>query len=428
MNDPKVAGADALDAVRLSPAMRGNERAADLGALALAMWLVDPLQRGDILAHVKYDKTGRYGIANFQCVQFFFEHRSPMSEVWGRNGPHGTFFREAVLSYGMEFSSLKDHSMRVNASNLAAFLRETGLPAIDRNFVMRLIGDVPIASRNAVEILDSLDGSKESPVDLSAEPFFNDEYLTVAFNGMCSPQVRQTMNKAAKDEFWLAKAAVEQDHTEWVRDFLDHGCSVDMRDDYGDREYLIHYGKRSPSVTRLLLERGAQVSVTKKDGKTPLHGGCNGDVTRMLVAAGADLYAEDKDGETPLHNAVRISGQTTSKPGVDKFQAVEALLDCGADPFYVPDDAATDYLTPLQLAVKNGWVDQVDLIMRRREVDQAQRTLAGRTLMQLAGKNDNMKAFLRAAKTGLAIKESLDAKNGANDSAPVPRRQSMTPL
>ncbi|KAI5783318.1 hypothetical protein FPQ18DRAFT_111991 [Pyronema domesticum] len=59
-------------------------------------------------------------------------------------------------------------------------------------------------------------------------------------------------------------------------------------------------------ITRLLIDNGADVSATDKDGQTPLHlasiYGYEG-VAKLLIDKGADVSATSEDGQTPLHLA-----------------------------------------------------------------------------------------------------------------------------
>jgi ankyrin repeat protein len=60
------------------------------------------------------------------------------------------------------------------------------------------------------------------------------------------------------------------------------------------------------NVVVLLLDKGAKVNCTSKDGTTPLHlaaqDGCT-DVVNILMAKGADVNARDDQGRTPLKRA-----------------------------------------------------------------------------------------------------------------------------
>lgn len=78
-----------------------------------------------------------------------------------------------------------------------------------------------------------------------------------------------------------------------------------------------------PTVARLLIEAGADVSACTDDGFQPLHGASlanNVSSIRLLINAGANINAQSAKGHTPLHTAVYY----------DSAEAVELLLLHGA--------------------------------------------------------------------------------------------------
>jgi ankyrin repeat protein len=55
----------------------------------------------------------------------------------------------------------------------------------------------------------------------------------------------------------------------------------------------------SPSFVAWLLEKGADVRASAKNGRTALHLARSAETISILLAAGADPVALDKNGQTP---------------------------------------------------------------------------------------------------------------------------------
>jgi len=77
-------------------------------------------------------------------------------------------------------------------------------------------------------------------------------------------------------------------------------------------------------MVSVLLQAGATVHATNKDGSTPLHFAGNADVARLLIAAGADRAArtEPVAGETPADSALRLR----------HFSALEVITNVSTQP------------------------------------------------------------------------------------------------
>ncbi len=119
-------------------------------------------------------------------------------------------------------------------------------------------------------------------------------------------------------------------HIEAVRWLLEHGAKPD-RD--GARWSALHYAAfaNRPDISRLLLERGAQINARAPNGSTVLmmaaregHAG----LARLLLEAGADPKATNEAGDDALAWAMRHGHYTLAKTisGASDFaQAAKAL-------------------------------------------------------------------------------------------------------
>lgn len=143
-------------------------------------------------------------------------------------------------------------------------------------------------------------------------------------------------------------------------------------------------------VVRILLSRGANVSVPADDGVTALFGGAqNGHlaVTELLIEAGADVNAPAVDGFTPLHQAsdrghpavmralidaganLNSRGPTGETPmyvaaSEGNLGAIRELLRAKADPL-VPRTISGEEFVPLDAAVEYGHLDVVSELIDR---------------------------------------------------------------
>jgi ankyrin repeat protein len=205
---------------------------------------------------------------------------------------------------------------------------------------------------------------------------------------------------------------------------------------------------------KLMLSHGVNINAPEQPrsssmpliGSTPLDRACanqDHDMIEFLIGAGADVNAKMERGRTALSTAVQRSdpracdqllaagadiesvyqgGGTVLLEAVSANNAkmVDFLLARGANPSFVPDNAAASYLTPLQYAVFREHVWMVPALAGAAGADLAQRTLKGRTLMRLAGKNEEIKALLRSAKTAAAVADVVATRDAQGQSAPAP--------
>jgi ankyrin repeat protein len=131
------------------------------------------------------------------------------------------------------------------------------------------------------------------------------------------------------------------------------GADVNARNTLGSS--ALTWATRDVAKVRLLLNRGADVNVTSIPGRTPLlvatMNNPSADVVKLLIAHGADPRAADKLQANALHTAAVAADVET----------LRVLLDAKVD---VNARDAADF-TPLMVAVANGSVDAVKLLLSR---------------------------------------------------------------
>lgn len=149
-----------------------------------------------------------------------------------------------------------------------------------------------------------------------------------------------------------------------VHFLLDAGMDIDAPG-YRDNAYLAGVTPlfhaimgRLTEMTRLLLDRGASVSIRDIRGKTPLHWAanrCTPEIVRALLAAGADANAADSQGKTPLMD---VAFQTFVRAD---YQCASArlLIDHGAD----VNAQESDGDTALMRASMNGNTELAKLLL-----------------------------------------------------------------
>ena len=110
-----------------------------------------------------------------------------------------------------------------------------------------------------------------------------------------------------------------------------------------------------PHVVRILLNKGADVSIVPDDGHTALHNSAQEGhvaVSKMLVNAGADLEAVTVSGGTPLHLCAEKGNS----------EVMSVLIEAGAN----LDSRGFDGGTPLFMAAQNGHLDALKVLLRAK--------------------------------------------------------------
>ncbi|MBS3776732.1 MAG: ankyrin repeat domain-containing protein [Bacteroidales bacterium] len=202
---------------------------------------------------------------------------------------------------------------------------------------------------------------------------------------------------------------------------INNGVDVNQRE---RGSYLVNTAcyRGNLNMVQFLLDKGARVDVIADDGATPLvwagKGDKTGDIVRLLLEKGADVNAENKLGTSAFDNAVRSYCVSKEPPAIrvleilvshgadvdnpipegeaagytnlaaaiiwEKPELSKFLIDHGADVNHVAGDGNT----PLMLACREGYLDQVKLLLdagaRKDGLNKD-----GKTAMQLAIDNEH---------------------------------------
>jgi len=161
--------------------------------------------------------------------------------------------------------------------------------------------------------------------------------------------------------------------------------------------YRAIYLNRSPKnisqreFTELLIAKGADVNLSIKDGRTPLHRAASRwgqkEIVELLIAKGADVSVKAVNGYTPLHSAAD-GGQK---------EIAELLIAEDADVNAKKDDG----LTPLDSAISEKNTETADLLRKHGGKSGAEFSI------HVAAKLGN----IESVKQHLAAGTDVDAKN-----------------
>jgi hypothetical protein len=399
---PHVALLQALASVAMAHGVGGES---DAAALALAMWMVDPLQaEGRICAQVRLLR-GDDGSRSMRCLQFFYEQNPGFAHMFWNL--HGWFqYKNDVLVHGgFPLEGDSDVIVHVAPRNMAAFLKEVGAPEFNKELFVELVNIGAEKRPNSRDVLERLKARANAPADLSEAPFKDPAFLLALLDGAGTPEIRKTVIENEVSNHTAMRQAVSHDRDDLMAELLVHGRPLDADDplysSYGER--LIHMVGASPVVARRLLDLGVSSRARTVQGATPLHFAAHPDVSRLLLARGAHLDDEDDEGRIALH---RVLEHSLYGRVIDP-RCLTLLLDAGADPFYLSKNPSLDYLSPFQAAVKKGCWTHVRTIAERCPVDFGQRTLKGKTLLQLAGSDEPMKVLLRSLRIASGVRELI---------------------
>jgi ankyrin repeat protein len=119
-----------------------------------------------------------------------------------------------------------------------------------------------------------------------------------------------------------------------VKYLLDQGADIDQREDDRRRRTPLHIAlshNSDAAMAKLLIRQGADLSLKRNDGSTPLHDAARFHgrppvLVQLMCERGADPNARGGLQRTPLHAAVERG------TGGAAATIIETLLEHGADP------------------------------------------------------------------------------------------------
>ena len=104
----------------------------------------------------------------------------------------------------------------------------------------------------------------------------------------------------------LLQLAVLLDSIELVQDILKYGANVNIENQFGLQDSVLHSAAElgNAKIVQLLIDAGADIEKTNSDQQTALHSAVLGDhleVVELLLKNNANANTQDRQGTSPLH-------------------------------------------------------------------------------------------------------------------------------
>jgi ankyrin repeat protein len=211
--------------------------------------------------------------------------------------------------------------------------------------------------------------------------------------------------------------AIESGFLEGVRLLLDRGASLGAA---RSRNQPIAKAAQMGAleIIEALLDKGADVNARDVGGDTALHFAARFThiaTVKMLLSKGAEVQATNNYHLTPLHEAALTTSDETEA-------TLRILVQAGASPRFVPALSPTYYRTPTQQAAFAQRHSALSFFLDVCGEDPDQRTVAGKSLLSIAGDWATKQLVLSALTARAAAIDSVgnDTLEPANGNASRP--------
>ena len=184
-------------------------------------------------------------------------------------------------------------------------------------------------------------------------------------------------------------------HSGAVRILLNKGANVSIVGDNGATALHLSTQKGHLATSKMLVNKGANLEAATTDGVTPLHMVAEdgySEVMRVLIEAGANPDSRRLDGATPLFIAAQRG----------KMNAIRMLLRANANPLLTwREDESGDTYVPLDLASQNGHSGVVRELVQQGGIEGCGGASGGIDALRLAAMNQHVDIMITLTEAGV---------------------------